>query len=119
MECATVGYFPGGRDVKHRFCAASDLPYRRQCAHDNEMIENENTGIVRRWFEEVWNQRQLETIDELLAPDAIAYDLAGPGATIRGRDAFRAAAEAVLKASVNCISRSRISSASKIAWPSA
>jgi predicted ester cyclase len=62
------------------------------------MIENENTAIVRRWFEEVWNQRRLETIDELLAPDAVSYDLAGPDSTLRGRDAFRAAAETLLDA---------------------
>lgn len=62
------------------------------------MTENENTALVRRWFEELWNKRRLETIDELLAPDAIAYDLAGPGATVRGRDAFRAAAQAVFAA---------------------
>jgi steroid delta-isomerase-like uncharacterized protein len=62
------------------------------------MIENENTAIVRRWFEELWNQRRLETIDELLAPDAVAYDLAGPNATVRGRAAFRAAAEKLLSA---------------------
>src|SRR6187549_785301 len=57
------------------------------------MTENENTAIVRRWFEEVWNQRRLETIDELLAPDAVAHDLGGPGATTRGPAAFRKAAE--------------------------
>ena len=57
------------------------------------MTENENTAIVRRWFEEVWNQRRLQTIDELLAPDAVAYDLGGPGATTRGVAAFRKAAE--------------------------
>jgi predicted ester cyclase len=62
------------------------------------MIENENTAIVRRWFEELWNQRRLETIDELLAPDAVSYDLAGPDSTLRGRDAFRAAAETLLAA---------------------
>jgi steroid delta-isomerase-like uncharacterized protein len=62
------------------------------------MIENENTAIVRRWFEEVWNQRRLETIDELLAADGIAYDMAGPNSTIRGRDSFRAAAQTVLAA---------------------
>jgi predicted ester cyclase len=62
------------------------------------MIENENTAIVRRWFEELWNQRRLETIDELLSPDAISYDLAGPDSTLRGRDAFRAAAETLLAA---------------------
>lgn len=57
------------------------------------MLENENTALVRRWFSEVWNQRRLETIDELLAEDAVAHDLGGPGATIHGRAAFRAAAE--------------------------
>jgi predicted ester cyclase len=57
------------------------------------MVENDNTAIVRRWFEEVWNRRRLETIDELLDPDAVAYDLGGAGATTRGIAAFRAAAE--------------------------
>ena len=57
------------------------------------MLENENTALVRRWFEEVWNQRRLETIDELLAPDAVAHDLGGAGATTRGIAQFRAAAE--------------------------
>ncbi|MES2573103.1 MAG: ester cyclase [Verrucomicrobiota bacterium] len=57
------------------------------------MLENENTAIVRRWYEEVWNQRRLQTIDELLAPDAVAHDLGGAGATTRGPAAFRAVAE--------------------------
>jgi predicted ester cyclase len=57
------------------------------------MTENANTAIVRRWFEEVWNQRRPDTIDELLAPDAVAHDLGGPGATTRGPAAFRKAAE--------------------------
>jgi len=57
------------------------------------MTENENTAIVRRWFEEVWNQKKLETIDELLAPECIAYDLGGTGASTKGPAAFRAAAE--------------------------
>jgi predicted ester cyclase len=57
------------------------------------MAENENTAIVRRWFEEVWNQGNLDTIDELLDPECVAYDLGGPGASTRGPTAFRAAAE--------------------------
>jgi predicted ester cyclase len=57
------------------------------------MLENENTAVVRRWFEEVWNQRRLATIDDLLAPDAVAHDLGGPGASVRGPEAFRRAAE--------------------------
>jgi steroid delta-isomerase-like uncharacterized protein len=62
------------------------------------MTENKNTAIVRRWFDEVWNQRRLETIDELLAADAISFDMTGPNSTIRGRDAFRAAARTLLAA---------------------
>jgi predicted ester cyclase len=57
------------------------------------MIENENTAIVRRWFEEVWNQRRLDTIAELFAADGVAHDLGGPGATVRGPGEFRAAAD--------------------------
>jgi steroid delta-isomerase-like uncharacterized protein len=57
------------------------------------MTESQNIALVRRWFEEVWNQRRLETIDELLAPEAVAYDLGGSGATTRGAASFRAAAQ--------------------------
>jgi predicted ester cyclase len=62
------------------------------------MLENENTAIVRRWFEEVWNRRRLETIDELLAPDAVAHDLGGSGASTKGPAEFRIAAEQLLTA---------------------
>jgi len=37
--------------------------------------ENENKALIRRWFEEVWNQGRTELIDELRAPDAIATGL--------------------------------------------
>jgi steroid delta-isomerase-like uncharacterized protein len=56
------------------------------------MLENENTAIVRRWFEEVWNQRRLETIDELFDAEGVAHDLGGQGATVKGPAAFRQAA---------------------------
>ena len=59
------------------------------------MLENANTKIVRRWFEEVWNQRRLETIDELLAPDCLAHDLSGPNTCARGPAEFRQMAEAL------------------------
>jgi hypothetical protein len=34
-----------------------------------------NKAIVRRWFEEVWNQGRTETIDALFARNARAHGL--------------------------------------------
>jgi steroid delta-isomerase-like uncharacterized protein len=49
--------------------------------------------VVRRWFEEVWNQGRFETIDELYAADGIAHGLGEPGADVRGPAGFRPFAE--------------------------
>src|SRR5438477_11465063 len=46
----------------------------------------DNIAVVRRWFEEVWNQRRAETIDELLAPGAVCHTDDGP---ITGPGEFR------------------------------
>ena len=54
------------------------------------MSTERNKELTRRWFEEVWNQRRAQTIDELLAPDAIAHGLEPGGADPRpGTAAFR------------------------------
>ncbi len=50
-------------------------------------VEN-NIAVVRRWFDEVWNQGKLETVHELMAEDAVAYGLAEHGRTVRGRNEF-------------------------------
>jgi hypothetical protein len=46
-------------------------------------------ALARRWFEEVWNQRRADTIDEMLAPDAVSHLetglLRGPVSAGRGR----------------------------------
>lgn len=42
--------------------------------------------LVRRWFEEVWNQGRREAIGELLAPDVITHNL-GPEPVV-GPEAF-------------------------------
>ena len=39
------------------------------------MNTEKNKQLVRRWFEEVWNRRRNEAIDELFAPDGIAHGL--------------------------------------------
>lgn len=49
-----------------------------------------NKAMLRRWFEEVWNKGRAEAIDEMLAPDAIAYGLADePGKTLTGPADFK------------------------------
>jgi len=45
-----------------------------------------NTAIALRWFEEVWNQRRHQTIDELLTPESVSTSDSG---TLRGPDEFR------------------------------
>jgi predicted SnoaL-like aldol condensation-catalyzing enzyme len=46
---------------------------------------DQNKQLVIRWFEEVWNQGQRDTIAKLLAPDGVIYD--GP-AIIHGPAEF-------------------------------
>lgn len=33
-----------------------------------------NKELAKRWFEEVWNKRRREAIDEMLAPSAVIYE---------------------------------------------
>jgi steroid delta-isomerase-like uncharacterized protein len=42
---------------------------------------------MRTWFDEVWTQGREQTIQRLLAADAVAHGL--PGGPARGHDAFR------------------------------
>jgi predicted ester cyclase len=48
---------------------------------------SEPEEIVRRWFKEVWDEGREETIDQLMAPFAVAYGL--PGGPIQGPTAFK------------------------------
>jgi predicted ester cyclase len=53
-------------------------------------MPNQYTAVVRRWFEEVWNQGHEAAIDELLAVDAIAQGIAGPdGQQVRGPAGYK------------------------------
>ena len=46
----------------------------------------ENKTLVRRWFEEVWNQGRVAGIDEMLADDAVIHGL---GANLQGPAEFK------------------------------
>jgi len=48
-----------------------------------------NKALVRRWFEEVWNQGREETIDELFATDGIGYGLGDTDAPLHGPAGFK------------------------------
>ncbi len=48
------------------------------------MSAKENVALMRRWFEEVWNQGKIETVHELLAEDAIGMGQGEPDVKVRG-----------------------------------
>ncbi len=52
-------------------------------------MSEQNTSLIRRWFDEVWNQGRLGTIHELMAPDAIGIGQGGAGAAIHGPAEFQ------------------------------
>ena len=53
------------------------------------MAENYET-VLHRWFDEVWNQKRTDTIDELMSEDTIHHGLAGPdGVEVTGLAAFK------------------------------
>lgn len=51
------------------------------------MSTDDNKAVVRRYVDEVWNRRDLDLIDELLAPDYKRY--MGAGGEALGRDGQR------------------------------
>ena len=52
-------------------------------------MSEKNKALIRRWFEEVWNQGKGEVIDELLAEDAVIHGLVdGAGNPVQGLQGF-------------------------------
>jgi steroid delta-isomerase-like uncharacterized protein len=49
-------------------------------------MESHNAALARRWFDEVWNQRKAEAIDELVTQHSVCYSEAGEFA---GPEAFK------------------------------
>ena len=56
---------------------------------DSQHLEN-NKALLRRWFDEVWNQGRAEAIDELFAADGIAHGLSDDEASpLKGPAGFK------------------------------
>ena len=49
-------------------------------------MPDENVALARRWFEEVWNQRRTDVIDELLTDASVCHTDSGP---LRGGAEFK------------------------------
>ena len=54
----------------------------------SNMSAEENIQLMRRWFQEVWNEGRMETVHDLLSPDAVARGQRGADAEIRGPQEF-------------------------------
>src|ERR1035438_9077533 len=52
------------------------------------MSVEENVQIMRRWFQEVWNEGRMQTIHDLIAPDGIGIGEQGDGIPLRGPAEF-------------------------------
>jgi steroid delta-isomerase-like uncharacterized protein len=50
-------------------------------------MSEENKQLIRRWFEEVWNQRRTESIDAMFAEDGLGHGLEGE--PLRGPAGFK------------------------------
>ena len=52
------------------------------------MSVEQNIQLMERWFQEVWNEGRIETVYELMSPDAIARGQRGAEAEIHGPKEF-------------------------------
>jgi steroid delta-isomerase-like uncharacterized protein len=52
------------------------------------MSADENIQLIRRWFEEVWNEGRMETVHELFSKDGVARGQRGAQGEIRGPEEF-------------------------------
>ena len=50
-------------------------------------MSEQNEALIRRWFDEVWNKRREEAIDEMMAEDISALGL--PPEAISSREGFK------------------------------
>ena len=52
-------------------------------------MSEKNKAALRRWFDEVWNQKREATIDEMFPADSVAHGLGDHEADVRGPAEFK------------------------------
>ena len=52
------------------------------------MPVKQNIELMRRWFQEVWNEGKIQTVEELFSPDGVATGHFGAQSQIRGPKEF-------------------------------
>jgi steroid delta-isomerase-like uncharacterized protein len=62
------------------------------------IMSDQNKALSRRNFEEVWNQRKLEVIDQLVAANSVLHDPSVPGGKVEGSKGYRQFVEIYLTA---------------------
>jgi steroid delta-isomerase-like uncharacterized protein len=63
----------------------------------NNLLEKRNIQLAHRWFDEVWNEGNLELVTELFAADGMSYDLGGTGNHAKGPEGIKPLIEAFRK----------------------
>jgi steroid delta-isomerase-like uncharacterized protein len=61
-------------------------------------LSEANITLMKRWFDEVWNQRRTATITELFAPNGVSHGAAEDGSDLRGAAPFLALFERLVGA---------------------
>ena len=53
-------------------------------------MPHDNAALARRWFKEVWNEKNEEAIGRLMAPESVVHGLGGTDdSPLRGPEAFK------------------------------
>ena len=54
-----------------------------------QMEHQDAAALMRRWFDEIWNRGRIESVDELLAEDAVMWGIGLPDQSSRGGAEFK------------------------------
>src|SRR5215208_2186107 len=80
--------FASGSGSWHHTCGGKvALPSKRVGKERESFMSEENKAIARRWAD-IWNQGNLDLVDEIYAPDYVNHDLTMPD-DVRGVEGVR------------------------------